>query len=373
MRRLRTQVGIIGAGPAGLVLANVLGRAGIDCQVVERHPRARVESRARAGLLEERTVAYLRAHGLADRLLAEGTRHGWCEFLCQGQRLRMDYAALTGGARHWVYPQQWLVRDLIAALETDGRLPWFATPARAVEELRRIRCDRLQIDCDYVIGCDGGHGVSRHALHPVLRREVTQRYPYDWLAVLAEVDTPAHGVLYALHERGFAGMMPRTPAISRFYLQCAAGDTPADWPERRVREELRLRLEGGPALGGLYERRTLRMHSRVTRPLQHGPLFLAGDAAHLLTPSGAKGMNLAIDDAADLAHALLHGGLAGYGQRRLAALRRAQDFSERLMRLLHRPPRDALEELRRLTRPGPEAAAFAREFVGHVNRKEWRA
>ncbi|MFG2733788.1 FAD-dependent monooxygenase [Streptomyces harbinensis] len=376
MRRLRTQVGIVGAGPAGLVLAHALGRAGVDCLVLERHSRARVEARARAGLLEERTVSHLRRHGLAGRLLAEGTRHGWCEFLCAGHRLRMDYAAL-GGAEHWVYPQHWLVRDLIAALETAGRPPRFGVPVLAVEERRRIRCDGLELDCEYVIGCDGARGVTRRALPAGLRRETTRRYPYDWVAVLAEVARPVGGVLYALHERGFAGMMPRTPAIGRFYLQCAAGDTPADWPGPRVRAELALRLPlAEVGLGALQEVRILRMHSRITRPFRHGRLVLAGDAAHVLTPSGAKGMNLAIADATDLADSLLHGGLDGYGRRRLAAVRRAQDFSERLLRLLHRPPHEALPDLRLLTAPGPHATAFAREFTGtseETDDAQWRA
>jgi p-hydroxybenzoate 3-monooxygenase len=388
MPRLRTQVVIIGAGPAGLVLGGLLHRAGVDCRIVERRSRAHVETRSRAGLLEHRTVETLRRHGMADRLLAEGVRHGWCEFRAPGRAVRVDYGRLSGGLRHWVYPQQHLVRDLIAALVRDGLPPLFGTAVHGLSGLNgpraRVRCaDGLEIDCDHVVGCDGFRGVSRTAL-PAGHRVALRRYPYDWVAVLAEVDRPADCVVYALSADGFAGMMPRTPHLSRFYLQCPPGETPGHWPAARIRAELRARLGTRlPALGGIPEVRVLRMLSSVTEPPQYGRLLLAGDAAHLLTPSGAKGMNLAIADAAELAHALIRhhrrgvaGALVGHARRRRDEIRRVQEFSDRLLRLLHLPAgragegdppgalRPRMAAIERLAEPGPHAAAFAHAYVG---------
>ncbi|GAA2608545.1 4-hydroxybenzoate 3-monooxygenase [Streptomyces axinellae] len=409
-RLVRTEVGIVGAGPAGLVLANVLLAAGIDAYVVERGSRAEAEQRARAGLLEHQVVEYLRAHGLADRLLAEGTRHGWCEFLCEGDRLRFDYAARTGGAQHWVYPQQFLVRDLIARLEEAGRLPFFGCPATAVHPApdggggtgagrtgaeesgatgagaARIECAELTVECDYVVGCDGRHGIARAALPEDMRGELTHRYPYDWLTLLTEVDRQVEGVLYAVHEDGFAGVMPRTGGLARVYLQVPAGDEAGRWPEARARERLAARLSGArdalPRVGRVLEAGVLRMRGAVGRHLRYGRLFLAGDAAHLLTPSGAKGLNLAVADAADLAHALVRhyrdgdvAELETYSRRRLAHAWRVQEFSDQLLRLLHLSAPEASggapftlrlkrERIQRLIEPGPTGAVFAREYVG---------
>ncbi|WP_326598193.1 4-hydroxybenzoate 3-monooxygenase [Streptomyces sp. NBC_01803] len=386
MRRLRTQVGIIGAGPAGLVLANLLSRAGVACRVVERQSREHVEHRPRAGLLEHRVVAALRRDGLADRLLADGVRHGWCAFRCLGRDVRVDYGALSGGRRHWVYPQQFLVRDLIATLTGGaGPPPMFSKTVRAVEDVTthrpRLVCDGIEIECEYVVGCDGFRGASRAALPAVRHRVFRRRYPYDWLTVLAEVDRPAEGVVYAVHPDGFAGIMPRTSRLSRFYLQCAPGDTADDWPAHRIHEQLRARLAPLPDIAGFPDVHVLRMRSSVTEPLRHGRLLLAGDAAHVLTPSGAKGMNLAIADAIALAGALLRryrdgdrGALDAYSARRLPQIWRAQEFSDRLLRLLHLPPgkdgdagfslRLRLAAIERLGRPGPHAAAFAHDYVG---------
>ncbi|ONK12670.1 4-hydroxybenzoate 3-monooxygenase [Streptomyces sp. MP131-18] len=390
MRRLRTQVAIIGAGPAGLVLANLLTRAGVECLVVERRSRAYVESRARAGLIEHRTVAALRRHGLADGLLAAGARHTWCDFLCLGRTYRVDYGAHSGGRAHLVYPQQLLVRDLIAELTARGGAPLFSTAVAAMPDVTADRprlaatgaSGPVEIDCEHIVGCDGHRGVSRTAL-PATARVTTRRYPYDWLTVLAEVDRPAEGIVYGISADGFAGMMPRTAHLSRFYLQCPPGEKPQAWPARRIHAELRARLApaGLPRIGGFPEVRVLGMHSSVTEPVRHGRLLLAGDAAHVVTPSGAKGMNLAIADAVDLADALIrhHLGrdpapLAGHGARRLPEIWRVQEFSDRLLRLLHlsadeaADPRFALSlrraALERLSAPGPDAAAFAHSYAG---------
>ncbi|ARQ72320.1 hypothetical protein CAG99_12890 [Streptomyces marincola] len=398
MRRLRTQVAIVGAGPAGLVLANLLTRSGVDCVVVERRSRAHVESRSRAGLIEHRTVRALRRHGLAGGLLAGGLRHGWCDFVCLGRTVRLDYEKLTGGCAHVVYPQQLLVRDLVAALERAGRAPLFRTavtsPPGTGAGPPRLVCagerGPVEIRCEHVVGCDGFRGVTRGALPPgalVARR----RYPYDWLTVLAEVDRPAEGVVYGVSAEGFAAMAPRTAHTSRFYLQCPPGDKAAAWPARRVHAELRARLAPVelPRVTGFTELRVLAMHSQVTEPMRFGPLLLAGDAAHVVTPSGAKGMNLAIADAVELADVLARhhrgrgGGpaapdgpatLDGYGARRLPDVWRVQEFSDRLLRLLHLSADEAadpgfglrlrLAALERLAEGGPHAAAFAHAYVG---------
>lgn len=407
-RRVRTQVAVVGAGPAGLVLANVLIRAGVDAVLVERRSRTDVEGRARAGLVEHRIVEYLRALGLADRLLSDGTRHGWCDFLCAGRLLRFDYAAQSGGVRHWVYPQQLLVRDLVAALCAAGRPPEFSRPAVRVHAAAdgsgpaRVECAGLDVECDYVVGCDGPRGVTAQALsRPAAPRgDLDERYPYDWLTLLAEVDRVVPGVVYAVHEDGFAGVMPRTSRIARLYLEIPAGDAVSRWSAARVHERLRTRLSGTrpsgaarrrgagrsaaeavPRLGRIVETGVLRMRSRVRQRFQHGRLFLAGDAAHVLTPSGAKGMNLAVADAADLADALIRryrdgdeAYLAGYTSRRLPEVLRTRDLAAGFLDLLHpqgRQPADRraalaarLARITELAEPGAAGAAFAHWYVG---------
>ncbi|MBP5935895.1 FAD-dependent monooxygenase [Streptomyces acidiscabies] len=381
------RVAVVGAGPAGLVLAALLHRAGIDVEVWERGSRRHVEQRARAGMLEHRVVDLLAAHGLADRLLKEGERHGWCDFLCLGERTRVDYGELSGGYQHWVYPQQLLVRDLVATLEGMGCPVHFDAPVRELDGTA-LRLERGTVRAEFVIGCDGVHGVVAGSLPDSFALQ--RRYPYDWLTVLADMTHPVEGVLYAVHEAGFAGRMPRAGNVARLYLQVPADDDPADWPEGRVREQLALRLAPGPGDSApvrLRETGMLRMRGRVRRRLRSGPVLLAGDAAHLLTPSGAKGLNLAVADAADLADGLIrrihHGddtALAGYEARRLAAAWWAQDFSDRLLDLLHLPtgsPSDrrfALElrreRIRALTRPGPYATAFGRDYAGAASVSE---
>lgn len=400
MRR-HTQVGIIGAGPAGLVLANVLTRAGIDCVVIEHHSREYVEGRARAGFLEHRTVEYLSAHGLAGPLRAEAKRHVRCEFRTPARRFSVPYGELAGGRSHWVYPQQYLVRDLIDALSATGGSVLFSHKVVAITGLLDSRpvivagpADRpaqegspdaaLEITCDVVVGCDGYHGVSRAAIPPEAVREVTKRYPFDWLAVLGEASPAPGHVVYAMHDDGFAGHMPRTPEVSRFYLQCAPGDRAEDWPDARIWKELRHRLaaDGVDALrpGRILEKGTLSMRSAVTEPMRFGRLFLAGDAAHLLTPSGAKGMNLAIADAGALAEALIAHYRCGndelldsYSSTRLAEVWQAQEFSDWLLHVLHRPnagPDHAFQQKLRLARldqlecSTAVAATFAQRYVG---------
>ncbi|GHE43558.1 FAD-dependent monooxygenase [Streptomyces vinaceus] len=393
--RRHVEVAVVGAGPAGLVLANVLHRAGVAVEVRERASRAEVEQQARAGLIEHRVVEYLREHGLADRLLAEGGRHEWCEFVCLGERVRIPYGDLSGGAGHWVYPQQLLVRDLIAAYEQSGGAVRFDCPVLDVDTsgpLPLVRCADEVLEADYVVGCDGPRSTVAQAFPAGAAGAVERRYPYDWLTVLAEVDRPVDGIRYALHEAGFAGMMPRTPRLARFYLQVPPEADLSHWSEARIREQLSLRLQlaaGDPELGAVTEVGMLRLRGRVREHVRAGRLLLAGDAAHVLTPSGAKGLNLAVADVADLAETLLRchrdadgheDALAGYDRRRHQAAWTTQEFSDRLLDLLHLPSGDAAEaafglrlrreRVARLAAPGPEGEAFARAYAGagHLHR-----
>ncbi|KOU13940.1 hydroxybenzoate hydroxylase [Streptomyces sp. WM6372] len=390
-----------------MVLANVLHRAGVSVEVRERAGRAEVEQQARAGLIEHRVVEYLREHGLADRLLAEGGRHEWCEFVCLGERIRIPYGDLSGGAGHWVYPQQFLVRDLIASFEQSGGVVRFDCPVLDVDTSGPrplVRCPDDVLEAEHVVGCDGPRSTVAQAFPAEADGAVERRYPYDWLTVLAEVDRPVDGIRYALHEAGFAGMMPRTPRLARFYLQVPPEADLTDWTEPRIREQLslRLRLEAGdPVLGAVTEVGMLRLRGRVREHVRAGRLLLAGDAAHVLTPSGAKGLNLAVADVADLADTLLRchrdggeggeggrdggdGGEGGrdggeealeeYDRRRHQAAWTTQEFSDRLLDLLHLPSGDAAESafglrLRReriahLAAPGPEGEVFARSYGG---------
>ncbi|MFJ6793633.1 FAD-dependent monooxygenase [Streptomyces sp. NPDC091268] len=388
-RRRHVDVAIVGAGPAGLVLANVLHRAGVRVEVMERSGRAEVEQQARAGLIEHRVVEFLREHGLADRLLVEAGRHGWCEFAVLGERIHIPYGELSGGAGHWVYPQQFLVRDLIASLEKAGGTVRFDCPVLEVDTTGArplVRCRDEVLAADHVVGCDGPRSTVASAFPADMDGAVERRYPYDWLTVLAEVDRPVDGIRYALHGAGFAGMMPRTSRLARFYLQVAPDADLADWPESRVREQLRLRLglqpeAGDPRLGRLTEVGMLRLRGLVRHHVRAGRLLLAGDAAHVLTPSGAKGLNLAVADVADLADSLLRlhrdgdeDALAGYERRRQEDAWRTQEFSDRLLELLHLPPGGAAESafglrlrrerLARLSVAGPEGELFARAYGG---------
>lgn len=393
MRR-RTQVGIIGAGPAGLVLADVLTAAGVECLVLEHRSREHVETRARAGFLEQRTVDCLRRHGLADRLMTAASRHVQCEFRNGDRSFAVAYGELSGGRAHWVYPQQLLVRDLVDSLISRGGEALFCHAVAGIDgidgdaPLLTCRSDGgslLEVCCDFVAGCDGARGVSLHAIPGGRAQTFDKRYPFDWLTVLAEASPAPEHVVYAMHANGFAGQMPRTPEISRFYLQCADGDTPSSWADERIWSELRRRLgtinTAELIPGRILEKGVLVMRSAVTEPMQFGRLYLAGDAAHVLTPCGAKGMNLAVADAACLAESFIahfqndtNDLLDSYSARRLPDVWQAQEFSDSLLNLIHDPqPTDTalpyqrqlrLARLDQMQRSETFAATFAHRYVG---------
>ncbi|GAA1980009.1 4-hydroxybenzoate 3-monooxygenase [Kitasatospora viridis] len=349
---------ILGAGPAGLVLGNLLHDRGIDCTILERSTRANLETRARAGFLAPNTVRTLDRHGLADGLKRHGEEHGSCEFRTEGGRFRLDYRELGRGEPHTVYPQQALVTDLLARyLDNGGRIR-FETEALAVQDAdgpepavtaRGADGRPTRWRARYVAGCDGWRGAARRSLPPGAVRRHHRDHGISWLGLLAEAPPSLDAVGYAVHPRGFAGHMARTPEVTRYYLQCEPGTDPDSWTDERIWTELELRMragEYGPLhRGPILERTLIDLRSDVLEPLRHGSLLLAGDAASLISPSAAKGANLAVLEAELLARALIdalaHGdqaGLDAYSAGCLSSIWRAQEFSHWMIRLLHGTP-----------------------------------
>jgi p-hydroxybenzoate 3-monooxygenase len=374
-------VGIVGAGPAGLLLAHLLARAGIDSVVLERSSRAHVEGRIRAGVLEHGSVALLRAAGVAARLEREGLVHDGLALHFAGQRVRIDLAALTG--RHvTVYGQHELVRDLIAAAPApvvfeaadvtpdgfDGRNPTLAW---------RDADGTHTLACDVIAGCDGFHGTCRAAVAD--RLALYERvYPFAWLGLLMAAPPPSPELIYARAEDGFALASMRGPGVSRHYVQCDPDDALDAWPDARVLDALDARLGVAVARGAITQRGITAMRSFVAEPMRVGHLFLAGDAAHIVPPTGAKGMNLAMADVAVLARALdahFNEGTAAlldaYSATCLARIWKVQRFSWWMTSALHRFPdasafdaRRQLAELEYLVESRAAQTALAENYVG---------
>lgn len=386
---MRTQVGIVGAGPAGLLIGNLLLQAGIDCIIVEQHTRDYIEHRARAGLIEHCVVEFLQRHGLADRLLREGKPHSACEFRYSGQRFHIPYASLYGGRTHYVYPQQELVKDLVASFLKAGGDLRFTTPALAITAdhtpAPTIHTSAGNIICTFVVGCDGFHGVTRTSLPATAFTTYEKQHEFGWLALLAEAPPSTEEIIYALHERGFAGHMLRSSTVSRFYLQCPIDDSIDNWPDERIWYELETRLAlhepWSLTRGPLLEKSILDMRSFICEPMQYKQVYLAGDAAHILSPAGGKGMNLALADAAVFIEGVRafyqHDDktlLAAYSERCLKRVWRAQEFSHWMLHIIHAPAPDHTDadfmhrlqhaRLERLRTSPASAASFAEDYIG---------
>ncbi|MFE7166084.1 4-hydroxybenzoate 3-monooxygenase [Streptomyces sp. NPDC057616] len=345
---------IVGAGPAGLVLGNLLLDRGVDCVILERRDREAVEGRARAGFLAAHSVRVLTENGLAAGVRARGREHGTCLFRSGQGEFTLDYGRLGRGEVHTVYPQQELVRDLVAEYLRRGGELRFGVEAEEIAEGRvRVR-GAADVTGRYVAGCDGHRGVARRALTaqgvPTARRD----HGVSWLAVLAAAPPSLSAVGYALHERGFAGHMARTRTVTRYYLQCPRGTDPADWDEDRIWAELATRMrtaEFGPLTSGrVLERAVVDLRSDVLQSPGAGRLWLAGDAAGLISPSAAKGANLAVLQAERLARAFEEalvrgdeGGLERYAADCLPRVWRAHEFSHWMSGLLHGPAGDDAE------------------------------
>ncbi|MFE7172016.1 4-hydroxybenzoate 3-monooxygenase [Streptomyces sp. NPDC057616] len=354
---MRTTVGIIGAGPAGLLLARLLHDAGIDSVVLESRGRAYVEQRQRAGILEQGTVDVLRAAGAGDRMDREGLRHDGIELRYARRRRRVDFPALTGGRSVMVYAQTEVCKDLIALQLKEGGPLLFEAEALAVEGVEgdspriRYRHEGAEdvLECDYVVGCDGFWGVARKAIPEELTRVFERTYPFSWLGILADVPPSHDELVYARHDRGFALLSMRSPSVSRLYLQVPEGTDAEAWRDEEIWRELerRFETEDGWRLerGPITQKSVTPMRSYVHEPMRHGRLFLAGDAAHIVPPTGAKGLNLAVGDVVTFARALIHRKETGsadlldaYSQTCLGRVWQAERFSYDMTTMLHSAP-----------------------------------
>jgi p-hydroxybenzoate 3-monooxygenase len=389
---VRTQVGIVGAGPAGLMLAHLLSLQGIDSIVVEARSRTYVEHRVRAGVLEQGSVDLLDATGAGDRMRREGLVHHGIKLRFGGGDHRIDFGELTGGRGITVYGQQELVKDLIALRLSAGHPILFEVSNVHLQGIDTQRPSitflldgaSTTIECDVIAGCDGFHGVSRDSIPDGVLTTYEREYPFAWLGILANVAPSSEELIYCYHERGFALLSMRSPTVSRLYLQVAADERIDDWPDVRIWGELQTRFAADGwslADGPITEKGISAMRSFVVEPMQFGRLFLSGDAAHIVPPTGAKGMNLALRDVKILADALTafyaNGDTALLGQYSAACLRRvwrAQHFSWWMTSMLHRfPDSDAyqaqlqLAQLAYTVNSRAAATSLAENYVGY----EW--
>ncbi|MEU1001034.1 4-hydroxybenzoate 3-monooxygenase [Streptomyces tibetensis] len=371
---MRTTVGIIGAGPAGLLLARLLHNAGIDAVVLESRDRSYVERRQRAGILEQGTADVLRAAGAGERMDREGLRHDGIELRFDRSRHRVDFPSLTGGRSVMVYAQTEVCKDLIALQLREGGPLLFEAEALAVEDAGtdapriRFRHEGREdvLECAYVVGCDGFWGVARKAIPAGLSQVFERTYPFGWLGILADVPPSHDELVYARHDRGFALLSMRPPVnshhpsgevaspslgsfVSRLYLQVPHGTDAGEWGDEEIWDELERRFETADdwrlERGPITQKSVTPMRSYVHEPMRHGRLFLAGDAAHIVPPTGAKGLNLAVGDVVTFARALIHRQETGsaelldaYSATCLRRVWQAERFSYDMTTLLHRAP-----------------------------------
>jgi p-hydroxybenzoate 3-monooxygenase len=386
--RVRTQVGIVGAGPAGLVLSQLLHREGIDSVVVEARSREYCEQRVRAGVLEQGTAGLLTDMGVGERMKREGLIHDGVEVRFNGRGHRIDFKELTGRSIT-IYAQQEVVKDLIAARLAAGAEISFEVEGVSVHDVDSVaphirfisNGETSEVRCDFIAGCDGFHGVCR----PTIAQALTlyeRVFPFAWLGILAAAAPSSEELIYCYHERGFALHSMRSPEITRLYLQCAPDEDLANWSDEKIWDELQTRLatrDGGRLTEGrILQKGVTGMRSFVVDPMQRGRLYLAGDAAHIVPPTGAKGLNLAVADVRVLAEAIAEFYRSGnthlldhYSERCLRRVWLVQRFSLWMTTMLHRfPGSDAFEQLRQLadldylTSSRAAAQGFAENYVG---------
>ena len=387
MKSVRTQVVIIGAGPAGLLLGHLLQREGIDTVIVETRSLEYVQHRVRAGVIEYGIANFLEDSGVGTRMRAEGLVHHGIEFRLDGVSHRIALSELYDGRAITVYGQQEVVKDLIASRLASGAPLYFEATVTSIEGHTTEHPSvvvatgegDVEITGDYVVGCDGSHGVSSTSVPAGVLRRYERAYPFSWLGILAEAPPATEELIYCRHPRGFALYSMRSPTLSRLYLGVSPEETLDQWSDERIWEELTTRLmtDGGASIaqGPIVERAITPMRSVVVAPMRHGRLLLAGDAAHIVPPTGAKGMNLALADVRLLAPALVAGlrgdprGLDSYSDESLRRVWRAEEFSTYMTQMLHPHPSDDFENgvqvarLRQVVESEDTARALARNYV----------
>ena len=387
---MRTQVAIIGAGPSGLLLGQLLHKAGVDAVIIERQSADYVLGRIRAGVLEQVTIDLLDEAGVGARMHREGLVHGGFELLFKGARHRIDMQALTGGRQVMVYGQTEVTRDLMDARAAAGLATVYEAGEVSVHDFDgdrpRVRYtsqgQQHELSCDFIAGCDGFHGVCRASVPPGAITEFEKVYPFGWLGVLADVPPVSHELIYANTERGFALCSMRSATRSRYYVQCPVSDSLSRWSDEAFWAELRLRLDPQArdqlVTGPSIEKSIAPLRSFVAEPMRFGRLFLAGDAAHIVPPTGAKGLNLAASDVKYLSTALIEhylehsaAGIDGYSERCLRRVWRAERFSWWFTSLMHQFPEAGgfgqkvqEAELDYLIHSKAAASALAENYVG---------
>lgn len=387
---MRTQVGILGAGPAGLMLSHLLHLQGIESVVLESRSRAHVHGRVRAGVLEQRVVELMQSAGLGERIASIGMPMTGIDYRFNGASHRIDFGDAVSGRYAMVYPQHEVVEDLVNARLAEGGQVLYESPATALRELDGTRPviefesdgRRDELICDFVAGCDGFHGIARNAMPPALLKGYDKIFPFGWLGILAEAAPAWPDVTWGYHDNGFAMMSMRGPTVTRLYLQCAPDDDADNWSDDRIWSELHARLDlpEGPPIneGRILQKSVTAMRSFVAEPMQCGRLFLAGDSAHIVPPTGAKGLNSALADVQVLTRALsahYKDGrgelLARYSDICLKRMWLVQRFSSGLCYMVHRFPGDSpftqrmqLAELEYMTGTATGRRAFTENFTG---------
>ncbi|WP_175941753.1 4-hydroxybenzoate 3-monooxygenase [Caballeronia sp. BCC1704] len=391
---MRTQVGIVGAGPAGLLLSHLLHLRGIESVVLEVRSQQDIESTIRAGVLEQGTMDLLNEAGLGARMQAQGALHHGFELAFEGQRRRIALTELTGHSIT-VYAQHEVIKDLVAArMAANGALKFNVSDvslhdfAENSDRKPRIKYRHEgrdeELECDFIIGCDGSQGVSRKCIPEAVRQDYQRVYPFGWFGILVEAPPSSDELIYARHDRGFALISTRSPGVQRMYFQCDPKDSVDAWSDDRIWAELHARVDTADGWqiteGRIFQKNIVGMRSFVSTPMQSGKLFLAGDAAHIVPPTGAKGMNLAVSDVRVLTAALVGyyeendaASLARYTETALKRVWRAEHFSWWMTRMLHKlddnspfEQRLQVAELEHVTTSRAAATALAENYVGSV-------